>query len=115
MRAVKYPAHAITLGPWTLAQSNSTGPGLAPLTLPVWTVEPWFGIGFHSAQLSSVLRVLLSPILDGFARHAWLGPRTTDRAKLSNTDWAHAKLTVGRRCVHYCPIVDWPLVPGPRA
>jgi hypothetical protein len=44
--------------------------GLAPLTLPVWAVEPWFGIGFHGAQLSSVYGVLLYPILDGLARHA---------------------------------------------
>ena len=44
--------------------------GLAPNTLPVWAVEPWFGIGFHCAQLSSVYGVLLYPILDGFARHA---------------------------------------------
>jgi hypothetical protein len=44
--------------------------GFAPLTLPVWPVEPWFGVGFHSAQLSSVYGVLLYPILDGFARHA---------------------------------------------
>ena len=60
----------------TLAQSASTGPGLAPNTLPVWAVKPWFGISFHCAQLSSVYGVLLYPILDGFARHACLGPRT---------------------------------------
>ena len=99
----------------TLAQGPATGLSLAPLTLPVWAVEPWFGIGFHCAQLSSVYGVLLYPILDGFARHAWLGPRTADRAKLSNTDWAHAKLTVGRRCVLYSPIEPRFLVPGPRA
>ena len=76
------------LGPWasggpsmelTAAHRESSGTlagraparfGLAPLTLPVWAVEPWFGIGFHSAQLSSVYGVLLYPILDGFARHA---------------------------------------------
>ena len=97
----------------TLAQSASTGPGLATNTLPVWAVKSWFGISFHGAQLSSVYGVLLYPILDGFARHAWLGPRTTDRAKLSNTDWAHAKLTVGRRCVLYGP-GPWLLVHGPR-
>jgi hypothetical protein len=44
--------------------------GLAPLTLPVWAVEPWFGIGFHSAQLSSVYGVLLYPTWEGFTRHA---------------------------------------------
>ena len=54
----------------TLAQSTPAGLGLAPLTLPVWAVEPWFGIGFHSAQLSSVYGVLLYPTLDGLARHA---------------------------------------------
>jgi hypothetical protein len=90
----------------TLTWRAPTGLGLAPLTLPVWAVEPWFGIGFHCAHISSVYGVLLYPILDGFARHAWLGPRTADRAKLSNTDWAHAKLTVGRRCLLYGPIVD---------
>jgi len=54
----------------TLAQSTPAGLGLATNTLPVWAVEPWFGIGFHSAQLSSVYGVLLYPILNGFARHA---------------------------------------------
>jgi hypothetical protein len=54
----------------TLAQGPATGPGLAPNTLPVWAVKPWFGGGFHSAQLSSVYGVLLYPILDGLARHA---------------------------------------------
>ena len=54
----------------TLAWRTSTGLGSAPNTLPVWAVEPWFGVGFHCAQLSSVYGVLLYPILDGFARHA---------------------------------------------
>ncbi len=63
-------AFTIALGPWTLAQSTPARSGLATNTLPVWAVEPWFGIGFHSAQLSSVYGVLLYPILDGFARHA---------------------------------------------
>lgn len=54
----------------TLAQGPATGPGLAPNTLPVWAVKPWFGVGFHCAQLSSVYGVLLYPILDGFARQA---------------------------------------------
>ena len=54
----------------TLAQGPATGPGLAPNTLPVWAVKPWFGISFHCAQLSSVYGVLLYPIVDGFARHA---------------------------------------------
>ena len=70
----------------TLAQGTPTGLGLAPLTLPVWAVEPWFGIGFHSAQLSSVYGVLLYPTLDGLARHAWLGPRTAARAKPSSAN-----------------------------
>ena len=52
----------------TLAQGTSTGPGLAPLTLPVWTVEPWFGVGFHGAQLSSVYEVLLYPTSNVLAR-----------------------------------------------
>jgi hypothetical protein len=65
-----------------LAQSASTGQGLATNTLPVWAVEPWFGIGFHCAQLPSIHGVLLYPILDDLARHAWLGPRTVARAKL---------------------------------
>ena len=54
----------------TLAQGPATGPGLAPNTLPVWAVEPWFGVGFHCAHISSVYGVLLYPILDSFARHA---------------------------------------------
>jgi len=54
----------------TLAQSASTGLSLAPLTLPVWAVKPWFGISFHCAHISSGYGVLLYPILDGFARHA---------------------------------------------
>lgn len=54
----------------TLAQGPATGPGLAPNTLPVWAVKPWFGISFHCAQLSSVYGVLLYPIVDGFTRHA---------------------------------------------
>ena len=53
-----------------LAWRTSTGLGSTPLTLPVWPVEPWFGVSFHSAQLSSVYGVLLYPILEGFARHA---------------------------------------------
>ena len=83
----------------TLAQSPATGPGFAPNTLPVWAVEPWFGVGFHCAQLSSVYGVLLYPILDGFARHAWLGPRSMDRVKLTNATCAQvttlSRLTVG--------------------
>ena len=39
----------------------------------------WFGVGFHCAQLSSIYGVLLYPILDGFTRHACLGPRTVVR------------------------------------
>ena len=58
----------------TLAQGPATGLSLAPLTLPVWAVEPWFGIGFHCAQLSSVYGVLLYPISNGLARRAWLSP-----------------------------------------
>ena len=54
----------------TLAGRAPARCGLAPLTLPVWAVEPWLGIGFHSAQLSSVYGVLLYPTLDGFTRHA---------------------------------------------
>ena len=70
----------------TLAQGPATGPGLAPNTLPVWAVKPWFGISFHCAQLSSVYGVLLYPILDGFARHAWLDPRTAVQAKPSSAN-----------------------------
>ena len=69
-----------------LAQGTPTGPSLAPNTLPVWAVEPWFGIGFHCAQLSSIHGVLLYPISDGFARHAWLSPRTVAREKPSNAN-----------------------------
>ena len=53
-----------------LAQSPATGPGLAPNTLPVWAIKPWFGIGFHCAHISSIYGVLLYPILGGVARHA---------------------------------------------
>jgi hypothetical protein len=54
----------------TLAWRAPARSGLATNTLPVWAVKPWFGVGFHGAQLSSVYGVLLYPILDGFARHA---------------------------------------------
>ena len=60
--------------------------GLAPLTLPVWAVEPWFGVGFHCAHISSIIGIFLYPISDGFARHVWLGPQTTARGKSSNAD-----------------------------
>jgi hypothetical protein len=65
----------------SLAQGTPTGPSLAPNTLPVWAVEPWLGIGFHCAQLSSIHGVLLYYNLGRVTRHAWLGPRTTVRAK----------------------------------
>ena len=66
----------------TLAQSTPARSGLAPLTLPVWAVEPWFGAGFHSAQLSSVYGVLLYPISGGVARCGCLGPRAAAPEKL---------------------------------
>ncbi len=44
-----------------LAQSTPTGPSLAPNTLPVWAVDPWFGIGFHCAQLPSIHGVFHTP------------------------------------------------------
>ena len=69
-----------------LARRAAARSGLAPLTLPVWAVEPWFGISFHCAQLSSVYGVLLYPIFDGVARRAWLGPRTADQAKPSSAN-----------------------------
>ena len=97
------PTPAIALGPRALAQSTPTGLRLAPDALPIWAVKPWFGVGFHYAQLSSVYGVLLYPILDGIARHARLGPRTADRAKLTNADWAQATLILGRRWVVLCP------------
>ena len=83
--------------------------GLAPLTLPVWAVEPWFGIGFHCAQLSSIHGVLLYLILEVIARHACLGPRTAVQAKLNNANWAQTTLIIGRRCAIYCPLE--PLAP----
>jgi hypothetical protein len=70
-----------------LAQGPPTGLGFAPNTLPVWAVEPWFGVGFHGAQLSSVYGVLLYPILDGFARHACLGPRTAAPEIRTSQKW----------------------------
>jgi hypothetical protein len=75
-----------------LAQSASTGQGLATNTLPVWAVKPWFGISFHCAHISSVYGVLSYPILDDLARHAKLGPQTAVRAKPSNANWAQAAL-----------------------
>ena len=98
----------------TLAGRAPARFGLAPLTLPVWAVEPWFGISFHSAQLSSVYGVLLYPTLDGLARHAWLGPRAAAREKLTNADWTRATLILSQRCVLY-GTGPWFLVPGPRA
>ena len=59
-----------------LAQSTSTGLGLAPDALPIGAIEPRSDVAFHNAQISTVHGVLLYPILDGFARHACLGPRT---------------------------------------
>jgi hypothetical protein len=103
-------AFTIALGPWTLAQSTPTGLGLAPNTLPVWTVEPWFGIGFHCAQISSVLGVLLYHTLDGLARHAWLGPRTAAQAKLSCANCAQITVIIGGRCVDHG---SWFSVHGP--
>jgi hypothetical protein len=91
-----------------LAQSASTGQGLATNTLPVWAVEPWFGIGFHCAQLSSMHGVLLYPFSDGFARHAWLSPRTAVQARPSNANWAQAMLNAD---VGACSIGDSELEP----
>ena len=99
----------------TLAQGPATGPGLAPLTLPLWAVKPWFGISFHCAHISSVYGVLLYPISNGLARRGWLGPRTTARAKLTNADCTQATLIIGRRCEVYDPLEPWFLVPGPWA
>ena len=98
-----------------LAQGPPTGLGFAPNTLPVWAIEPWFGIGFHCAQLSSIHGVLLYLILEVIARHAWLSPRTAVRAKPSNANWAQATLIIGRRCAVYCPLEPWFLVPSPSA
>jgi len=69
-----------------LAWRTPARPGFAPNSLPVRAVEPWFGISFHGAQLSSVYGVLLYPTLDGLARHACLGPRTAARAKLTQAN-----------------------------
>ena len=32
----------------TLAKRAFAGAGLAPRALPVWTIEPWFNVVFHS-------------------------------------------------------------------
>ena len=79
-------AFAIPLGSWTLAQSTSTGLRLAPDALPIWAIEPWSDVAFHNAQISTVHGVLLYPILDGFARHACLGPRAAAPEKLYLTE-----------------------------
>ena len=107
--AAMEPTPAIALGPRTLAQGPATGLGFAPNSLPVWAVEPWFGIGFHCAQLSSIHGVLLYLILEVIARHACLGPRTAVQAKLNNANWAQTTLIIGRRCAIYCPLE--PLAP----
>ena len=78
-----------------LARRAPAGLGHATNTLPVWAVEPWFGIGFHCAQLASAYGVLLYPILDGFARHACLGPRTAAQAKPSHANRTTATLKAG--------------------
>ena len=67
-------ASAITLGPWTLAQSTSTGLRLAPDALPSWAIEPWSDVAFHNTQISMVHGVLLYPNLDRVARCVCLGP-----------------------------------------
>ena len=69
-----------------LAQGTPAGLGLTSLTLPVWAVKPWFGVGFHCAQLSSVYGVLLYYNLGRVTRHAWLGPRTAVQARPSNAN-----------------------------
>jgi len=86
-----------------------------PLTLPVWAIKPWFGIGFHCAQLSSILGVLLYPILSDVARYAYLGPRTAAQAKPSNPNRAQTALKAGRRCALHGPIELLFLAPGPRS
>ena len=100
----------------TLARRAPARSGLSPLALQVWAVEPWFWVSFHSAQLSSVYGVLLYPILSGMARRAWLGPRTADRAKISNVNCAQA--TILSRSTVRGPIPtalgSWSPVHGPR-
>jgi hypothetical protein len=86
-----------------LAGRTPAGPGLATNTLPVWAVKPWFGVVFHCAQLSSVYGVLLYPIVDGFTRHAWLGPRTAAPAKSSNASCAQATPVIGPQYEVQCP------------
>ena len=70
----------------TLAWRAPARSGLAPLTLPVWAVKPWFWISFHGAQLSSVYGVLLYPISGGVARCGCLGPRAAAPEKLYLTE-----------------------------
>jgi hypothetical protein len=86
-----------------LAGRTPAGPGLATNTLPVWAVKPWFGVVFHCAQLSSVYGVLLYPIVDGFTRHAWLGPRTAAPAKSSNASCAQVTPVIGPQYEVQCP------------
>ena len=65
------------------------------LARPVGAKSPrdtLFEVGVCNGEISTAHKVLLYPILDGFARHAWLGPRTTVRAKLTNADCAQATL-----------------------
>ena len=79
-------ASAITLGPWTPAQSTATGLGLAPDALPIWAIEPRSDVAFHNAQISTVHGVILYPILNGVARCGCLGPRAAAPEKLYLTE-----------------------------
>ena len=92
-----------------LAQGPATGTSLAPMTLPVWAVEPWFWIGFRCAQLSSIHRVLLYYNLSRVARRGWLGPRPEPSPPIPTELSKHERQGEGA-----CSIVSGPWAHGSR-
>ena len=76
-----------------LAGRALTGLGPAPLAGPIGAKAPrdtLLKVAICHAKTSTSFGVLLYPILDGVARHAWLGPCTLVRFKLTNANWFYA-------------------------
>jgi len=87
------PSLAIKWG--LLARGASAGSGAAALEGALGAKSPWnalFEVSFCHAKISTGYGVLLYPILGDVARHAWLGPRTADQAKLSCATCAQVTL-----------------------
>ena len=55
-------AAAVDFVTWPLARCSSAGAGLTPRALPIWAVEPCFGIAFNNSKISTVHRVLVYPV-----------------------------------------------------